>query len=222
MDKVCVIEQEFGGYGDIFFCQKIAAVMNNRGYKVLWPLREDLLWIKDYLISTAEFASRSEIGSLSGVAHLPLSVADRYYPGESVLKAKYKLANIDWNDWSDYFQFKRNHEKEQLLFDSLGLKEGDDYTVVCKKVGTPPNYREQEVYFDKDKKKIEIQFIDGFNCLDWCKVLECASEISVVDSVWCYICEKLDLKAELYLTSRFDPPNWMHIDGLFTKPWKRI
>ena len=62
--------------------------------------------------------------------------------------------------------------------------------------------------------------IDGYNPFDWAKVIEKASEISIIDTSFNYLIEKLDLNAEnLYLTSRFTPPNFSHIINLFKKNW---
>ena len=46
--KPCLIKQP-AGIGDVFFCQKIARVMMQNGYQIIWPLRPDIYWIKDYI-----------------------------------------------------------------------------------------------------------------------------------------------------------------------------
>ena len=59
-----------------------------------------------------------------------------------------------------------------------------------------------------------------FTPFDWSKVIENAKEISIVDTSFNYLIEKLDLKSQnLYLTSRFTPPNFSHIINLFKKNW---
>jgi hypothetical protein len=61
---------------------------------------------------------------------------------------------------------------------------------------------------------------EEFTPFDWAKVIENAKEISIVDTSFNYLIEKLDLKAEkLYLTSRFTPANFSHIINLFKKNW---
>ena len=37
--KPCLIKQP-AGIGDVFFCQKIARIMMQHGYKIIWPLRD--------------------------------------------------------------------------------------------------------------------------------------------------------------------------------------
>ena len=46
--KPCLIKQP-AGIGDVFFCQKIARIMMQHGYKVIWPLRPDIHWIQRYI-----------------------------------------------------------------------------------------------------------------------------------------------------------------------------
>ena len=47
--KTCLIIQP-AGLGDIFFCQKIAThYSKNLGFKVIWPVYEHFLYIKDYI-----------------------------------------------------------------------------------------------------------------------------------------------------------------------------
>ena len=46
--KPCIIKQP-AGVGDVFFLQKIAHVYRQKGHEVLWPLREDILCISQYI-----------------------------------------------------------------------------------------------------------------------------------------------------------------------------
>jgi len=46
--KICLINQP-AGIGDIFFLQYVARKYLSMGYKVIWPLQERLLWIKDHI-----------------------------------------------------------------------------------------------------------------------------------------------------------------------------
>ena len=46
--KLCLFKQP-AGIGDVFFCQKIARLIMQNGYQVVWPLRPDITWIRDYI-----------------------------------------------------------------------------------------------------------------------------------------------------------------------------
>ena len=55
-NKICLIHH-FAGIGDVFFLQYVARKYMAMGYHVVWPLKDEILWIKDY-IPDIEFCSR--------------------------------------------------------------------------------------------------------------------------------------------------------------------
>ena len=42
--KIALIKQPIG-IGDVFYLQKFAHVIKSRGYEILWPFRDDVIWI---------------------------------------------------------------------------------------------------------------------------------------------------------------------------------
>ena len=46
--KPCVIKQP-AGIGDVFFLQKVAHTYREKGCEIIWPLRDDIFWISDYI-----------------------------------------------------------------------------------------------------------------------------------------------------------------------------
>ena len=48
MSKVCMIKQP-AGIGDILFCQGIAKHFVDRGYKVIFPILNRLMYLKEYI-----------------------------------------------------------------------------------------------------------------------------------------------------------------------------
>ena len=131
------------------------------------------------------------------------------------------MVNINFDDWDKYFSFERNIESENsLYYDILNLKDDEKYFLVSNKWGTPPNTNYKDIFFDNSMKIVNIDLIEGFTIFDWCKVIENAEGISIVDTAFNYIIDKLNLKTEkLYLTSRFTPANFTHIINLFKKNW---
>lgn len=215
--KTCLINQPLG-IGDICFAQKIANALHQSGYKVTWPVPKELLYLNQYLISNVNFVETvPHTQVLDYDIVLNLQDADRYFAG-SVLTAKYKFCGLDWSDWFTFFNFRRNKEKENALFERLQLTKDEKYTFISRKWGSPPNFLEKDVYFERDDNRVvELEFIDGFNVFDWAGIVENSSQCSIVDSSLNYLIEKLDMKAgRRYLVSRFDPPDFSHIDGLFT------
>lgn len=229
--KICYINQQLG-IGDVFFCQKIARHYFDNGYKVIWPVRKDLLWYNDYLDAPGVyFVEPGTTIMLNDKVVEPdvvldLQNADQRVQCTSVLEAKYAYANIDWHDWSDYFNFNRNTEKENSLFyDVLGLKDGEEYAFVNPYVGTPPNtiMKEAMKELTTDIKQVDIQFLSDYNVLDWCKVLEEAAEIHMVDTCFNYVFEKLEPKARIKnLYSRFTPGSWHDVGRLFKLDWNYL
>ena len=229
--KICYINQQIG-IGDVFFGQKIAQHYVEQGYKVIWPVREDLLWYNDYLDSpgvhfvgpgTKIHVNDKEV---QPDVYLDLQNADQRVQCTSVLEAKYDYAGIDWKDWADYFNFKRNKEKEdRLYYDVLGLKDGEEYAFINPYVGTPPNtiIKEAMSNIEVNIKRVDIQFLDDYNVLDWCRVLEDATEIHMVDTCFNYIYDKLNPKAKVKnLYSRFTPGSWHDVGKLFKLDWNYL
>jgi hypothetical protein len=57
-DKICLIRQP-AGLGDILFSQKIIRKLMEQGYKIVWPVKAEFLWLKQY-ISDINFCSLDE------------------------------------------------------------------------------------------------------------------------------------------------------------------
>ena len=124
--KPCIIKQP-AGVGDVFFLQKIAHVYRDKGHQVLWPLRDHIFWISEY-ISGIEWYKLSEwlegpYGQLFNYAgfadtdnfiYIDASTADRTFNTDPtrIMSAKFGLAGMDHKDWGKYFKFERKREKE--------------------------------------------------------------------------------------------------------------
>lgn len=221
MSNKCLFQQS-AGLGDLIWLLRAHDLFIIDGYKITWPINPSLMYIKDYLWNDVNFVPikhHTQVVDYDTI--VPFQSADQYFPGESVLKSKYKLIGCSWEGWQAHFLLKRNREKEEELFNRL-CPDGP-YTVICRRVGTYPNFREQDIYYEKNGAVVEITEVEGFNPFDYGLIFERATAIGCVDSCWQYIIEKLDIQTEkLWLTSRFQPSNFMHIDGLFKQPWKFI
>lgn len=212
--NTCLINQPVG-IGDVFFSQKIGQHFASQGYYVTWPVRDDLIWIKDYLISPGVNFIPSSTPIQSDL-YIDLQNADRRIPGP-IMEAKYKLVGIDFRDWVNSFNFKRNTEKENnLYYNVLGLKDDEKYIFRNTHFGTPPHSKCFQIPINSDYRVIDNTLYKGYNVLDWCKVLENAEEIHLIDTVYNYIMEKLTMKAEkIYLFSRRGPGVFYELQNLF-------
>lgn len=235
--KTCVINQP-AGLGDIFFTQKIAHFLSELEYEIFWPVNPEIVWVKDYVLSPAKFCSieddfpEKDYYFNSNILvdgpmfkYLPLKIANQVFPSEPIMNSKYTLAKLKWEDWAYYFNFQRDEEKENsLYYDILGLKDGEEYTFVNKNYGTQPNYLVFSGIQPRENNRIvEMGFLPEYTLFDWCKVLENASAIYMVDSSLNYIMEKISIKTKnLYLYPRHKEYTVKQIKHLFTLPWEYV
>jgi hypothetical protein len=216
MDVKKIILNQPAGLGDILFCLKIGKKFYDMGNEVLWPVVKSYLFLNDYLETPIKFISTEIELNYQNYNVIPLETADRVFPNKKIMESKYHMTNIDYNDWSSYFKIKRNKEKEDLLYyNILGLKDNEEYILVSKNYGTHPNYSKYPIVVNTEKKIVELDFYENFNLFDWCKVIENANEIHMIDSSINYLIEILTLKSKsLYLYSR-RKNNFSEIDYLF-------
>lgn len=237
MNKTCLIYQP-AGIGDIFYCQGIAKHYVSLGYQVIYPVKTNLLYLKDYLeyegitfvdentnFPYKEYYSNFNPSILQG-NFIFLNLDHSQYitnMHNNYMESKYKLVNLDYKIWRDEFTIKRNKEREDwLYYDILGLKDGEVYTLLNNKYGTPPNFAEFPIpEIEINNKLVDMIFIEGTNIMDWIKVIENANGIITVDTCIQYIMEKLDLNYNLFYcytrTGRKD--HLQIIKNLFTIPW---
>ena len=238
MDKVCLIHQH-SGIGDIFWIQKIVHHFHDLGYKVILPVLPQILWIKDYLITPAEIVCVDDdfpkkefyqgtksiitddfvylpLGNLNGVCH------------DKIMNTKYIEVGLDWEDWLNYFDFKRDPVREKFLYHNvLGLEEDTRY-VLRNRLHATPSIENKTMIFDKinlksDLKIIDMKIIKGLSLIDWYYVLENAEEIWTINTVIGFILEHINKhsslnakKLELWSTRPYEETNY-----IWTLPWHR-
>lgn len=237
--KICLIKQP-AGLGDILYSQKIAKQFKSQGYKIDWYVISSFMWIRDYIkginfidkktdeiytpLNDSQMYSRIFLGnhpfSNEDMTYLPLLFAHHHYPKMKVMNSKYKMANIDDSDWANYLTYKRFNDKEDKLFyEILGLKDGEEYCLISEKINS---YGSEilKTNYQGSLKKVYLDYIDGFTIIDWCKVIEKASEIHFTDSSATLITETLNLSTDkLFVYSR-RKNDYSEIDYLYKKPYK--
>jgi hypothetical protein len=244
MEKICLIYQPCG-LGDIIFIQKVCKFYLGKGFRVILPVVYEFEWLNDY-IEQVEFISWGDTEKkLTHWDKLPENIEFPYKgrydpfaphffsdefvflnffqsPNGRVMESKYNSINMGYEDWVDYFSFKRNYDKEDELFHRiLGIKEGEEYVLVNKNYQTRPEVvslnrinSDVSIY---NKRVIEMSIIDGFTLFDWSKVIQNAKQIHTVDTSLIMLIEKLDLiKCELYLYPRGHSGD---VDYLLKKNW---
>tara|TARA_Y100001963_G_scaffold53147_1_gene74476 strand:- start:348 stop:1055 length:708 start_codon:yes stop_codon:yes gene_type:complete len=228
--KICLIKQP-AGIGDVFFCQKIARYMMHHGYQVVWPLMPSISWVKDYIkdihfpLTTEEFPGKDIYQNGSGFviekegAFISTSTADLTHNDGKIMSSKYSMLGMDHDDWSKFFYFERNLDKENdLYYNILGLKDDDEFVFINNLYNT--DIRDSNL-ISKDQfdlPVVELKIIDGFTLFDWCKVLEKAKKIYTINTAINYLIEVIDTSYDEYVIYAHDENNKTEIDYLFKKP----
>jgi len=226
-NKKCLIRQP-AGLGDIFFLQKAADEVHKRGYDIIWPVIDNFLYITEYIRTPyITFYSEEEdfpfkqlyntnssvIVENEDVLYIPFQHADRSYPAALIMDSKYNFINLDYSNWQNYFNFRRDRRREDILYSNvLELRDGEEYVLVNKNFGSPPNSKKvTNINVKENMKIVEMDFYGLENVFDWCKVIENAKLIYTVDTSICYMMEKLNLSAEnINLYCRFKKEHREH------------
>lgn len=228
MSKICLIRQP-AGIGDIFFTQKIAKNYIQKGFQVLWPVIPQFEYIKDYIKidgltfinENSEFPHKNVYNSghskpimpSEDLLYLPLQFADRHIP-DSVMHAKYKILNIDFSDWVNYFEFERNLEREQKLIDYFGVND-KEFVFVNRMYGSPPDSKPC-IHMGNYTDSIEMSYLGWDNLFDWIGLLLKAKHIYTVETSLLYIITKLGIK-NVTVYSRHNPPSFHQVEHIFDK-----
>ncbi len=238
MDKICLIHQP-AGIGDVFFLQYVARKYMAMGYHVIWPLKDEILWIKDYILDI-EFCSRQD--EFPGKQYYGQDVVilspqfvylglDKPHFWQNnygvkdedtcmVMHSKYLMMQLDWTNWSEGFQFDRKIDKESdLYYNVLGLKDDSEYIFVNRYANTENRRNDQLTFPEFDLPVIDLQILKGFSLFDWCKVIENAQEIHTVHTSMPYLIDRLNIKAKkYYMYQGIHQPNVEHIPFLNNTP----
>lgn len=209
------------------------------GYHVVWPLKDEILWIKDY-IPDIEFCSRQD--EFPGKQHygqdfvilspqfIYLGLMNTHFWQNDygvedqdtcmVMHSKYLMMQLDWTNWSEGFQFDRKIDKENdLYYNVLGLKDDSEYIFVNRYANTENRRNDQLTFPEFDLPVIDLQILKGFSLFDWCKVIENAQEIHTVHTSMPYLIDRLNIKAEkYYMYQGIHQPNVEHIPFLNNTP----
>tara|TARA_R100000908_G_C3747826_1_gene142832 strand:+ start:851 stop:1543 length:693 start_codon:yes stop_codon:yes gene_type:complete len=216
MEKNCIIRQP-AGLGDIFYTQKIAKkiLSENKANIVIWPVIDNFIYLKDYLIDeNIKYVKLSDFVKPINSFEVQLDGIHEYLNTTTIMLAKYESVGLDPSDWANYFKFERNIKREERLYNKLITPEieGEGYILRSEYYGSPPKPARYNLPYEGKFNIIDIKFYENVNIFDWCKIIENASEIHMVDTCFIYICEKLNLKSKSnFLYSRFKPANFSHI-----------
>lgn len=235
--KYALINQP-AGLGDIFYLQKAVKLFLHNNYTVIWPVIKHFEYIKNYIkYPNLVFVNKEENFLFKDIYNKNYKqLMEESYGDYSVLtvpfvhavemKHKYPMVNINCDDWKDFFKFERNHERELALKQKYNIQDGEEFIFVNNIFASPPDMHTRNIPLNTDKKVI---YNDGEPChiFDFCWLFENASELHLVESVFCYLVEVLQTKGKLFMYSRVingqqQHQNFNYINHIYKKDWIKI
>jgi hypothetical protein len=198
-----LINQPFG-VGDILFLAPIVSQLDAE--HVVWPVKDHYSWIADYLVFnnvTFEKISTFDLNMYKDYVEVPFQHAHSIIPqADDCMQAKYLLLGADPELWRT-INFRRNLNKEEQLRQYLNIDLDDKFIFVNNNFAGPEYNYKTNIQPQTDLRIIHQQYIDGFTLLDWCGVLERATEIHTVSTALFFVIEALKLeKISLHLYPR--------------------
>ena len=227
--KPCVIKQP-AGIGDVFFLQKVAHTYREKGCEIIWPLRDDIFWISDYIPNISWYRESDnfpgkELFRYAGFRetdnfiYIDTSTSDRTFNNNPnrIMASKFQMIGLDHTDWWKYFKFNRNIEKENTLYyDILGLEDSSEYVYVNDIVTTDIVMTERLCNKKYKYPSVVNRIIPNFNPFDWIKVWENAKEIHSIPTSLCFIVDVIKTKGEIFYYPH-DQRHYNDVVDIFTK-----
>ncbi len=226
-----ILIDQSAGFGDIFFCQKIAIKLMEFGHTVYWKVFNEYQYIEEYIRNGIIW--QVDDNKISKIRTLNLDHCTRYFTfssgeelGHSVMQTKYRYANDQfsvggWEDWQNYFKIIRDYEREKVLENIVLEGVPNEFSLICNHFATDYQILAylgggSPIISEVKYPIVEIIKIPGMRLFDWCGVFEKASEIRIPDSSFPYLVEILKTTDDIHMYSR------NHEGSIRTKPiWKR-
>lgn len=217
------------GFGDIFFCQKIAVKLMELGHTVYWPVIPEYQYVDQYIqngIIWKEAGHETfELDLANATKHIDWTGRGSWK--DNLMEAKYMYANQFFpignnKSWWKFFNLtNRYYEKEQALCDLLLTEEHKNGFCLFNKHFATECYTIRKLKFESKYPMIEIVKIPGYNLFDWCAMLEKAKEIRIPDSSFPYLVEILETTGKLFMYNR-DTETHIRTKDVWHKKWRFV
>ena len=194
-NRTCIINQ-FAGLGDIIFCEPIARMYHEKGYKVIWPVEPYYCNINKHFpyitfINKALININYELNkfqTLDNSLIIPLRFSDRIMdvPYHRCMASKYMMWNLPLITWKTTKWVRDEKSEKELFYNVLRLKVGEQYNLISEHFSrgkiqiTPP-----------PGKNVYLERISDYTLIDWSMVMENATTIHAVGSAINYVLEFL-------------------------------
>lgn len=224
-----VLIDQKAGFGDIFFCQKIAVKLMELGHTVYWDVIPEYQYIRNYIQNGIVWHIDQD--KLSKVRTLNLDQSTRYFSfnprselNNQIMQTKYRYANEQfstggWENWQDYIKITRNPDKEKALERRLLKDVPSKFAVTSNHFAT--DYRGLNKHIESKLPIVEIIKIPSVHIFSWCGIIEKASEIRIPDSSFPYLVEILNTTDNLHMYSRNAEKN-IRTKPIWGKKWEFI
>ncbi len=220
--KICVIQ--FFGAGDVIWEQTLVHLLS-KGHPVIWPVEPHFVEGFNRAYPHITFVDRTKFNIdyncaedyvKDGIRYLPLRFTDSIMkvPYKFCMESKYRCYDMDWRIWKQQAMWYRDRKKESELFTELGLKEGQEYTLVNRFFGS-----NSQLIAPISERGIEMCSMPGYSLFDWALILERATNIFTVSTSIIFLLELLELKAkEIHLFPRKPiEQNFENVDYILQK-----
>ena len=224
-----ILINQTAGFGDIFFCQKIAVKLMEAEHKVYWNVIPEYKYIANYIKNGIIWEVDKEVDD--DIYELDLSHSTNYFKFktnqelcDNVMQSKYRYADSlfstgGWEDWQNYLRIIRNYKEEKDLEDYILKDVPDKFALICNHFAT--NYLTLNNSIESDLPTVEIIKLSGIPIFSWCSIIEKATEIRIPDSSCPYLVEVLDTTDKLYLYNRNNEFN-IRTKPIWKKKWRFV
>lgn len=227
--RTCIINQS-KGLGDIIFCEPIARMYHEDGYKVVWPVESQFCNINkhfpyitfvDKKLVTINY-DHADFTNSDTTLIVPLRLAEliMQVPYNRNMASKYMLYDLPVETWRTTSWSRDTQAEEELFYEILQLSLNEPYNLVSEKY-TSDGSMSFGIAPNNGRRNVFVEPISNYTLIDWSMVIENASAIYTVGSAINYIIEKLEPKTQEYHLFPRKPieKDCQNYDYLFQKPY---
>ena len=190
------------GVGDIMFLEPIFRMLSKTRHVVV-PVVDQYMWIQKHIPYVEFRPYRQEFENLPQEFtddYLPFRFANPILRGydlhdwhdmENCMLDKYRIMGLPETMWLD-LQLVRDHENEQRLFELHGSPEKFILVNEFSRAG------DIQINIETDLPVIKMREIEGFSVVDWCLMMERATENHHVQTSTLYPLHMLGVDAKIY------------------------
>lgn len=191
------------GIGDVIFSQ--TAIRNQYGGEdILWPVLPGYVEGLNKAYPDISFVDSTGYGEMLNIKEftdyksyqiVPLrwSYDIIKVPFWQCMMSKYMLFGLNWETWKEKAFWHRT-DKEDNLFNELGLQDGNPYALINTTFGSDFQGR-VNIKIPRGVKVVTMRQMSGYSLFDWARVIQRASVIHTVSTSIIYMLEMLDIDA---------------------------